>query len=111
MVLLVSAGLFAKSEERTLRADPGYRPDKVVVTQLRFPENTSLAAARVRLDAVAARMRGLPGVHAVAFSDEMPLREGPRHWGQSSAPAVEAAAKRSNAARSRISLAIIIGRL
>ena len=73
MVLLVSAGLFAKSEERTLHADSGYLPQRVVVCQLRFPENTTPAAARVRLDAIAQRMRALPGVHSVAFSDELPM--------------------------------------
>ena len=73
MVLLVGAGLFAKSEERNLHADPGYLPQKVVVSQLRFPENTPVAAARVRLDAIAQRMKALPGVHSVAFSDELPM--------------------------------------
>ena len=73
MVLLVSAGLFAKSEERTLYADPGYLPQKVVVAQLRFPENTTAAAARIRLDAIAQRVRVLPGVHSVAFSDGLPM--------------------------------------
>jgi predicted permease len=73
MVLLVSAGLFAKSEERTLHADPGYIPQKVVVCPLRFPENITAAAARVRLDAIAQRMKMLPGVHSVAFSDDLPM--------------------------------------
>jgi predicted permease len=73
MVLLVGAGLFAKSEERNLHADPGYLPQKVVVSQLRFPENTSLPAARARLDAIAQRVKALPGVHSVAFSDELPM--------------------------------------
>src|SRR5205807_5338886 len=39
MVLLVEAGLFARSEQRALRADPGYAPGKVVVAYLRFPDN------------------------------------------------------------------------
>ena len=73
MVLLVSAGLFAKSEEHSLHADSGYLPQKVVVAQLRFPESTTTAAARIRLDAIAQRMKALPGVHAVAFSDELPM--------------------------------------
>jgi predicted permease len=73
MVLLVSAGLFAKSEERNLHADPGYLPQKVVVSQLRFPENTTAAAARVRIDAIAQRLKALPGAHSVAFSDELPM--------------------------------------
>ncbi len=73
MVLLVGAGLFAKSEERALHANPGYLPDRVVVSQLRFPENTTPAAAAVRLDAIAQRIQALHGVHSVAFSDELPM--------------------------------------
>ncbi len=73
MVLLVGAGLFAKSEQRNLHADPGYLPQKVVVSGLHFPENTTAAAAAVRLDAIAQRMKALPGVHSVAFSDEVPM--------------------------------------
>jgi len=73
MVLLVAAALFAKSEERNLHADPGYLPQKVVVAQLRFPDNTSPADARVRLDAIAERIKRLPGAHSVAFSDEAPM--------------------------------------
>ena len=73
MVLLVAAALFAKSEERNLHADPGYLPQKVVVAQLHFPDNTSLADARVRLDAITQRIKRLPGVHSVAFSDELPM--------------------------------------
>ena len=73
MVLLVSAGLFAKSEERNLHADSGYLPQKVVVSQLRFPENTTAATARVRLDAIAQRLKALPGARSVAFSDGLPM--------------------------------------
>jgi putative ABC transport system permease protein len=73
MVLLVEAGLFARSEERALRADPGYAPQKVVVTWLRFPDSTKAEAVRARVEAIAQRVRALPGVGSVAFSDELPL--------------------------------------
>ncbi len=73
MVLLVGAGLFGKAEDRTLHADPGYLPQKVVVAPIRFPESTTLEAARVRLDAIAQRVKGLPAVHSVAFSDGLPM--------------------------------------
>jgi putative ABC transport system permease protein len=73
MVLLVAAALFGKSEQRNLHANPGYLPQKVVVAQLRFPESTALDRARARLDAIAQRIRTLPGVHSVAFSDEIPM--------------------------------------
>ncbi len=73
MVLLVGAGLFGKAEDRTLHADPGYLPAQVVIAPLRFPESTPVAAAHARLDAIAQRMKGLPGAHSVAFSDELPM--------------------------------------
>ena len=37
MVLLVGAGLFAKSEQRNLHANPGYLPQKVVVSPVALP--------------------------------------------------------------------------
>jgi predicted permease len=73
MVLLVEAALFAKSEDQNLRGDPGYRPDRVVVSPLRFPENTTAEAAAIRLQALDRRVRALPGVHSVAFSDDLPM--------------------------------------
>jgi predicted permease len=73
MVLLVEAALFARSEQRVLRTDPGFSPGKVVVTALRFPDNSRVETAKPRLDRIAWRMRGLPGVEAVAFSDGLPL--------------------------------------
>jgi predicted permease len=73
MVLLVGAALFAQAEDRTLRADPGYLPHKVVVAPLFFPDNTTPKTAAVRLLAIAERVRALPGVRSVAFSEGMPL--------------------------------------
>lgn len=73
MVLMVEAGLFARSEERALRADPGYAPQKVVVTWLRFPDTARAEAVRARIEAIARRVRALFGVGSVAFSDELPL--------------------------------------
>ena len=73
MVLLVEAGLFARSEHRALRADPGYMPQKVVIVPLWFPEKSPLETTRARVQAIAHRMQALPGVHSVAFSDDLPL--------------------------------------
>jgi predicted permease len=73
MVLLVEAGLFARTEQRALSADPGYAPGKVVVAYLRFPDNSKPETAPARLDAIAQRIERLPGVRSVAFSDELPL--------------------------------------
>jgi len=73
MVLLVEAALFAQSEDRTLRADPGYLPDRVVVAPLHFPDGSTVDQTTVRLRAMTDRIRALPGVRSVAFSDNLPL--------------------------------------
>ncbi|MCX6633512.1 MAG: FtsX-like permease family protein [Acidobacteria bacterium] len=73
MVLLVGAALFAQAEGRTLRADPGYLPQKVVIAPLFFPDGTKLETAAVRLLALAERVKALPGARSVAFSEGLPL--------------------------------------
>ena len=73
MVLLVEAALFAQSEDRTLRADPGYSPDRVVVAPLHFSDSSTAEQTAVRLRTIADRMRALPGVRTVAFSDDLPM--------------------------------------
>ena len=73
MVLLVEAALFAQSEDRTLRADPGYSPGRVVVAPLHFSGNGTPEQAAVRLRNIAGRMRAITGVRAVAFSDDLPM--------------------------------------
>jgi putative ABC transport system permease protein len=73
MVLLVEAALFARSEDQNLRGDPGYRPDRVVVSPLRFPDNIPMESAAIRLRAIEQQVRTLPGVHSVAFSEGVPM--------------------------------------
>jgi predicted permease len=73
LVMLVGAGLFAQAEYRILRNDPGYQPSKVLVAPLRFPEGATPAASRTLFQAVEGRLRGLPGVQSVSYSEEPPL--------------------------------------
>ena len=73
MVLLVQAFLFAQSEDRNLRASPGYTPERVVVSPLRFAEGTTVEQAKARLQAIGDRLKRLPGVHSVAFSNGLPM--------------------------------------
>jgi putative ABC transport system permease protein len=75
MVLLVEAALFAQSEDRTLRASPGYLPDRVVVAPVHFPDSSTVQKATARLRAIADRVKALPGVRAVAFSDGLPMMQ------------------------------------
>ena len=44
-----------------------------MVAFLRFPDDTRPETAASRLEAIALRMKRLPGVRSVAFSDELPL--------------------------------------
>jgi predicted permease len=73
MALLVEAGLFAQSEDRNLRADPGYAPQRVVVMPMRFPEGSTVQLAAARMAAIEQRLRALPGVHSVASSWGLPM--------------------------------------
>jgi predicted permease len=73
MVLIVEAGLFARSEDRNLRGDPGYAPERVVVLPMRFAGPTAVPAAAARLREMASRVRALPGVESVAFSEGVPM--------------------------------------
>ena len=73
MVLLVAAAMFAQSENHSLRADPGYAAQQLVVAPLRFPENASQQILESRLRAVTSRVRSLPGVRAVSYSEGLPL--------------------------------------
>src|SRR5262249_37467213 len=73
MVLLVEAALFAKSEDQNLRGDPGYKPERVVVAMLHFPDHTTLATAAARWQTIERQVRSIPGAHSVAFSDDLPM--------------------------------------
>ena len=73
MVLLVEAGLFARSEDRNLRGNPGYAPEHVVVLPMRFGERTATPAVLARIRDMADRVRTMPGVQSVAFSEGLPM--------------------------------------
>jgi predicted permease len=73
MVLLVEAALFAQSEDRTLRANPGYQPDRVVVAPLSFGSGGTPERTKAHLLAITERVRSVPGVRSVAFSNELPM--------------------------------------
>ncbi|HYW43066.1 MAG TPA: ADOP family duplicated permease [Bryobacteraceae bacterium] len=73
MVLLVEAALFAQSENQTLRANPGYLPERVVVSPLNFPDSNTLEQTTLRVRAITGRVKALPGVRSVAFSDGPPM--------------------------------------
>jgi predicted permease len=78
VVLLVGAGLLVRSFARLLSVDPGFRSERVVTMAVNL-QAPNADAARTRANPffadVAARVRALPGVQAVAYGDTVPLRQ------------------------------------
>jgi predicted permease len=73
MVLLVFAGLFGQSEDRALRGNPGYSPSEVVVAPLWFGERRTALSSQAVIRAIGERVRAIPGVRSIAYSDDLPL--------------------------------------
>jgi predicted permease len=70
LVLLVGAGLMARTLSRLWSADPGLDPEGVTIINLSVPPSIRLSGApavRVHLDEVEARVKALPGVDAFSF--------------------------------------------
>jgi predicted permease len=81
LVALVGAGLFARGFQTTLRIDPGFDPDHVLLSQ--FYLNTSgynLEQRKEFCRRLADRMNSAPGVTDVAYSDGVPLGFEPSWW-------------------------------
>ncbi len=75
LVLLVGAGLLAKSFWRLQKVDPGFNPDhaltlSVTLPRTKYPEGTQLAAFFQQL---LEKVSALPGVQAAGVSNAMPL--------------------------------------
>ncbi|HEV2735574.1 MAG TPA: FtsX-like permease family protein, partial [Longimicrobiaceae bacterium] len=76
LVLLVGAGLLARSFLRLLAVDPGYRTAGAVVMELSlpYPEDDAGKARLVRFhDDLFARLRTIPGVREVGGVNDFPL--------------------------------------
>lgn len=84
LVLLVGAGLLARSFLRLAQIDPGYRTDRALVLDIApsFPEGLEGQRERVRLyDEIRSRLAALPGVVAVGGVNAFPLSGGNRSNG------------------------------
>ncbi|HEY7697975.1 MAG TPA: FtsX-like permease family protein, partial [Vicinamibacteria bacterium] len=82
LVLLVGAGLLARTLFRLLEVDPGFRRAGALVIDLShpYPENDAQAAAlRSIHERLLARLRALPGVRGAGIVDRMPLASGYRN--------------------------------
>jgi len=81
LVTLVGAGLFARGFQQTLRIDPGFDPEHVLVNQFYLSTNGyNLAQRREFCRRLADRMQSVPGVTNVAYSDGVPLGFEPSWW-------------------------------
>jgi predicted permease len=81
LVLLVGAGLLARSFLRLAQVDPGYRTDRALVLDIApsVPEGEPGLRERMRLyEEIATRLSALPGVSAVGGVNAFPLTDGNR---------------------------------
>jgi len=81
LVTMVGAGLFARGFQQTLRIDPGFDPNDVMVNQFYLSTNGyNLVQRREFCRRLAERMESAPGVTNVAYSDGIPLGFEPSWW-------------------------------
>jgi predicted permease len=81
LVALVGAGLFARGFQQTLRIDPGFDPDHVLLNQFYLSTNGyTLAQRKEFCRRLEERMSSAPGVTDIAYSDGVPLGFEPSWW-------------------------------
>jgi putative ABC transport system permease protein len=77
IVLLVSAGLMARSFANRLGIDPGFRAEDVLAVRVTLPREKYDTDARLAFtDELVARVRAIPGVTDAALGSDLPLRGG-----------------------------------
>jgi len=78
VVLLVSAGLLGRTLLRLTSLDPGVNVHNVVTARTALSPATLASPARIRAawEEILDRARRVPGVHAIAMVDTVPMREG-----------------------------------
>jgi predicted permease len=76
LVLLVGAGLMGRSLRAQLEVDPGFDAEGLLVFRLDLPSERYPGAAEIQaaMADLTGRLRAGPGVSAVAFSSDAPLR-------------------------------------
>jgi len=81
LAALVGAGLFARGFQTTMHIDPGFDPNKVLLSQFYLNTNGySLAQRKEFCRRLEERMMSAPGVTDVAYSDGVPLSFEPSWW-------------------------------
>jgi putative ABC transport system permease protein len=73
-VLVIGAGLMAKSLWRILEQDPGFEVEHVLVTRFTFPESRYSGADKLTfVDALLERVKAHPGTVTAAVADRPPI--------------------------------------
>ncbi|HTX77057.1 MAG TPA: ABC transporter permease, partial [Terracidiphilus sp.] len=81
LVTLVGAGLFLRGFRETLKINPGFDPNHVLVNQFYLSTNGyTLAQRKEFCRRLGERMMSAPGVSDVAYSDGIPLGFEPSWW-------------------------------
>ena len=77
-MLLIGAVLLLRSLERLSRVDIGIRAEQVATARLAHPRWTGDRSGRLQqMHAIAERLRAMPGITSVAFSNDLPTVD----WG------------------------------
>jgi len=76
LVLLVAAGLLAKSFARLMDVNPGFDPDHLLTFNLALPSSADRVRQLAFYQQVVQRLQGLPGVQAVGAVSRLPLSGG-----------------------------------
>jgi putative ABC transport system permease protein len=85
IVLLVGAGLLARSFARVVGVDPGFRTDNALILDLTWPHSPdpSVRARRVEIQReIMGRLRGLPGIEDTGLVSAFPVGPGNFNNGQ-----------------------------
>jgi predicted permease len=81
LVAMVGAGLLARGFQQTMRIDPGFDPDHVLLNQFYLSTNGySLVQRKEFCRRLEERMLSAPGVTDIAYSDGVPLGFEPSWW-------------------------------
>ena len=73
--LLIGAGLLLASLRQTLRASPGFQPERVLSTYLMLPKAAEPGRNLRLVERIVSAARALPGVEAAGAISEMPVHD------------------------------------
>ena len=90
VVLLVAAGMLARTVLRLSALDPGVKTVNVLVARMALSPGTVTDTAKIRpaWQNVLDRARSVPGVQSVALVDTVPMREGINELNYSATPSI-----------------------